>query len=47
MKGSGLVKEELQLILFKMDQPRPEITKIKACTFQMSGKIPNSANVAN
>ena len=41
MKGSGLVKEELRLILFKMRQFRPEIPKIRACTFQVSGKIPD------
>ena len=33
MKGSGLVKEELRRILFKMDQFRPKITKIRVYTF--------------
>ena len=46
MKGSGLVEEELRPILFKMSQLRPKITKIKICTFQRSGKILDSANVA-
>ena len=41
-KGSGLVKEELRRILFKMGQFRPKITKIKVSTFWMSGKIPDS-----
>ena len=40
------VKEELRQKLFKITQFRPEITKIRACTFQMSRKIPDSANVA-
>ena len=42
MKGSGLVKEELRRILFKMGQFRPKITKIRVSTFWMSGKIPDS-----
>ena len=46
MKPSGLVKEELLRILSQMNQFRPKITKIRVCTFQMSGKIPDSANVA-
>ena len=29
-----------------MTQVRPEITKIRVCTFQLSGKIMDSANVA-
>ena len=29
-----------------MSQFRPKITKIMVCTFEMSGKIPDSANVA-
>ena len=33
VKGSGLVKEELRAILFKMSQFRPEITKIRVSTF--------------
>ena len=46
MRPTCLVKEELRLILFKMDQFRPKIIKIRVCTFQMSGKIPDSAKVA-
>ena len=42
----GLVKEGLRPILFKMIQLRPKITKIRVCTFQMSGKIPDLSNVA-
>ena len=29
-----------------MIQFRPEITKIRVCNFQMSGKIPDSTNIA-
>ena len=36
----GLVKGELQQKLSKMIKFRPEITKIRVCTFQMSGKNP-------
>ena len=46
MKPPGLVKEELRPILFKMLQFGSEITKIRVCTFQMSGKMPDSTNVA-
>ena len=46
MKGSGLVKEELRQILFKMCQFRPEITKIRVCTFQVSGKITDSSRTS-
>ena len=42
----GLVKEELRQILFRINQIRPEMKKIRVCTFQMSGKIPDSTNVA-
>ena len=42
----GLVKEELRQKLFKMIQFGPEIKKIRVCTFQMSGKIKDSDNVA-
>ena len=41
------VKEELRPNSFKMIQFRPKITKIGVCTFQMSGKIPDSTNVAS
>ena len=33
MKGSGLVNEELRPILFKSNQFRPKILKIKVSTF--------------
>ena len=33
MKGSGLVKEELRPILFKLNQFRPKIIKIRVSTF--------------
>ena len=33
MKGSGLVKEELRQILFKMCQVGPKIPKIRVSTF--------------
>ena len=40
------VKGELRQKLFKIDQFVPKIKKIRVCTFQRSGKIPDSANVA-
>ena len=43
MRPTCLVKEELRPNLFKLSQFRPKITKIRACTFQMSGKIPDSS----
>ena len=46
MKPTDPVKEELPPISFKMDKFGPEITKVRVCTFQMSGKIPDSTNVA-
>ena len=42
----GPVKEELRQKLFKTIQFEPKITKMKVCTFQMSGKIRDSTNVA-
>ena len=42
----GPVKEELRQKLFKMTKFEPKIKKIRVCTFQMSGKIPDSTNVA-
>ena len=42
----GPVKDDLQQKLFKIDQFGSKITKIGVCTFQMSGKIPDSTNVA-
>ena len=46
MRSTGLVKEELRQKLFKMAQFESKISKIRICTFQMSGKIPDSTNVA-
>ena len=46
MRPPGPVKEELRQKLFKIDQFGSKIKKIRVCTFQMSGKIPDSANVA-
>ena len=46
LRPTCLVKEELRPNLSKLIQFRPEITKIRVCTFQMSGKITDSANVA-
>ena len=40
------VKEELRQKLFKITQFGSKIKKIRVCTFQMSGKIPDSTNVA-
>ena len=42
----GLVKEDLWPKLFKMNNFESKIKKIRVCTFQMSGKNPDSANVA-
>ena len=39
------VKEELWQKLFKIKQFESKIKKIRICTFQMSGKIPDSINV--
>ena len=46
MRPTDPVKEELRQKLFKIDQFGSKITKIRVCTFQMSGKIPDSTNVA-
>ena len=46
MRPTCLVKEELRPILFKMTQFGPEITKIRVCTFQVSGKIPDSSRTS-
>ena len=43
MRPTCLVKEKLQRISCKMIHFRPKITKIKVCTFQVSGKIPDSS----
>ena len=42
MRPSDAVKEELQRILMKMNQFRPKIQEYRVCTFQISGKIPDS-----
>ena len=47
MRPTDPVKEELQQKLFKMTQIDREIKKIRVCTFQMSGKIRDSTNVAS
>ena len=46
MRPPGPVKDELRQKLSKIDQFGSKIKKIRVCTFQMSGKIPDSANVA-
>ena len=46
MKPKDPVKEELRQKLFEIEQFGSKIKKIRVCTFQMSGKIPDSANVA-
>ena len=46
MRPIDPVKEELRQKLSQMDQFGSKIKKIRVCTFQMSGKIPDSANVA-
>ena len=46
MRPTDLVKEELRQKLFKMIQFGSKIKKIRVCTFQVSGKIPDSTNVA-
>ena len=46
MRPTDPVKRELRQKLSKIDQFGSKITKIRVCTFQMSGKIPDSANAA-
>ena len=46
MRPTDPVKDELLQKLFKIDQFGSKIPKMRVCTFQMSGKIPDSANVA-
>ena len=46
MRPTDPVKEELRQQLFKIIQFGSKIKKIRVCTFQMSGKIPDSTNVA-
>ena len=43
MRPTDPVKDELRQKLFKMSQFVSKITKIRVCTFQMSGKIRDSA----
>ena len=40
------VKEELRQKFLKIHQFEPKIENIRVCTFQMSGEIPHSTNVA-
>ena len=46
IRPSDPIKEELRQKLFKITQFGSKIKKIRVCTFQMSGKIPDSTNVA-
>ena len=46
MRPTDPVKDELRQKLSKIDQFGLKIKKIRVCTFQMSGKIRDSANVA-
>ena len=46
MRPTDPVKEELRQKLSQIDQFESKITKIRVCTFQMSGKIRDSTNVA-
>ena len=47
MRPTDPVKDELRQKLFKIDQFGSKIKKMRVCTFQMSGKIRDSANVAS
>ena len=46
MRPPGPVKDELRQKLVKMTQFGSKIKKMRVCTFQMSGKIRDSTNVA-
>ena len=46
IQPKDLAKEELRQKLFKIIQFGSKITKIRVCTFEMSGKITDSTNVA-
>ena len=46
MRPTDPVKDELRQKLSKIDQFESKIKKNRVCTFQMSGKIRDSANVA-
>ena len=47
MRPTDIVKEQLQRKTQKMHQFRSQITKIRVCTFEMSRKITDSANVSS
>ena len=47
MRPTDPVKQELRQKLSKIDQFGSKILKIRVCTFQMSGKIRDSTNVAS
>ena len=47
MRPTDPVKDELRQKLFKITQFESKIPKMKVCTFQMSGKIRDSTNVAS
>ena len=47
MRPTDPVKEELRPNSCKMTQCRREITKIRVCTFQMSGKITDSSRTSS
>ena len=46
LRPTDPVKAELRQKMFETDQFGSKIKKIRVCTFQMSGKIPDSTNVA-
>ena len=46
MRPTDPVKEELRQKLYKITQISSKFKKIRVCTFQMSGKIRDSTNVA-
>ena len=46
MRPTDPAKDELRQKLSKIDQFGSKMKKIRVCTFQMSGKIPDSTNVA-
>ena len=46
MRPTDPLKEELRQKLCKITQFGSKIKKVRVCTFQMSGKIPDSTNVA-
>ena len=46
IRPACLVKEDLRLILFGLTRFRPKTTRIRICTFQMSGKITDSSKTS-